>query len=146
MARDVLWSAVADRLRDPRSYWLHTTGAGGAPHVAPVWGVELDGVLYFYSERRTRKARNIAADPRVVVNLENAEDVVIVHGRADDLGAPAEHSEVLAAFEDKYSAPGDAQYLPSNDPAFDVLWALVPESAQMWELANYEASQRRWKA
>ncbi len=41
----------------------------GAPHAAPVWGVVTGGTLYLYSERRTRKARNLAADPRVVVHL-----------------------------------------------------------------------------
>jgi hypothetical protein len=46
-------------------------------------------VLYLYSERRAVKARNLAADPRVVVHLESGEDVVIVRGAAQDLGTPA---------------------------------------------------------
>ena len=40
----------------------------GGPHAAPVWGVVINHVLYLYSERRTVKARNLAADPRVVVH------------------------------------------------------------------------------
>lgn len=61
----------------------------GSPHAAPVWGVVTDDVLYLYTERRTLKSRNLAADPRVVVHLEDAEDVVIVRGTAEDLGTPA---------------------------------------------------------
>ncbi len=47
----VVWSQVAERLAPARSYWLGTTMPGGAPHVAPVWGVVVDEVLYLYSER-----------------------------------------------------------------------------------------------
>ena len=53
--------------------------------------------LHLYSERRAVKARNIAADPRVVVHLESADDVVIVRGAAEDLGMPADVPEVVAA-------------------------------------------------
>lgn len=72
------------RLETARSYWLCTTTPDGAPHAAPVWGVVINRVLYLYSERRTIKARNLAADPRVVVHLESADDVVIVRGTAED--------------------------------------------------------------
>ena len=70
----VSWPEVAARLAAARSYWLSTTMPSGAPHVAPVWGVVISDVLYLYSERRTRKARNLAADPRLVVHLESADD------------------------------------------------------------------------
>ena len=72
------WPQVAACLAAARNYWLCTTTPAGAPHAAPVWGVVTGGTLYLYSERRTVKARNLAADPRVVVHLESGEDVVIV--------------------------------------------------------------------
>ncbi len=104
------------------------------------------GTLYLYSERGTVKARNIAADPRVVVHLESGDDVVIVRGIAEDLGAPARVPPVLAALAAKYTRPEDRQYLPDADPDFDVVYAIRPRSAMMWRLADYEASQRRWRA
>ena len=82
----VSWPEVAARLAAARSYWLCTTMPSGAPHAAPVWGAVMNDTLYLYSERRTVKARNLAADPRVVLHLESAEDVVIVRGTAEDLG------------------------------------------------------------
>jgi hypothetical protein len=100
--------------------------------------------LYLYSERRTVKARNLAADPRMVVHLESGEDVVIVRGTAEDLGTPADMPEVVAAMSAKYTGEGDQQYLPDADPDFDVVYAIWPQSAMMWRLADYEASQRRW--
>jgi Pyridoxamine 5'-phosphate oxidase len=118
--------------------------AGGAPHAAPVWGMVTGHILYLYSERRAVKARNLAADPRVVVHLESGEDVVIVGGTAEDLGTPADAPEVVAALSAEYVGEGDRQYLPDADPDFDVVYAVRPESAMMWRLADYEASQYRW--
>ncbi len=140
------WSQVAARLGPARDYWLCTTTPSGAPHAAPVWGAVTGGTLYLFSERGTVKARNLAADPRVVVHLSDAEDVLIVRGTAEDVGHPSAHAEVIAALAAKYASPADRQYLPDADPAFDVLYALRPRSAMTWRLADYEASQRRWSA
>ncbi len=140
------WAEVAARLAVARNYWLCTTTPSGAPHTAPVWGVVRGEVLYLYSERRTVKARNLAADPRAAVHLESGEDVVIVHGIAEDLGVPARAPEVLAALSAKYTSPQDRQYLPDADPAIDVIYSFRPRSAMMWHLADFDASQRRWPA
>src|SRR6516164_4490961 len=136
------WPEVAARLAASRNYWLGTTMPSGTPHAAPVWGVVAGRTLYLYSERSTVKARNIAADPRVVVHLESGDDVVIVRGTAEDLGVPAQ----VPALAAKYTAPGDRQYLPDADPDFDVVYAIRPRSAMVWRLADYAASQRRWSA
>jgi len=138
------WGEIAEGLSGARNYWLGTTTPSGAPHAAPVWGVVADGRLYFYSERSTVKARNLAADPRVIVHLESAEDVLIVRGVADDLGTPAQVPSVVAALAAKYTRPEDRQYLPGADPDFDVVYALRPRSAMAWRLDDYTASQRRW--
>ncbi len=140
----VTWPEVAARLAAARSYWLCTTTPSGAPHAAPVWGVVVDHTLYLYSERRTVKARNLAADPRVVLHLESAEDVVIVRGTTEDLGTPAQVPEVVMALSAKYTGEGDRPYLPDADPDFDIVYAIRPRSAMMWRLADYEGSQRRW--
>jgi general stress protein 26 len=140
------WPEVAARLAPARSYWLGTTSPGGAPHAAPVWGVVIADTLYLYTERRTRKARNLAADPRLVVHLESAEDVLIVHGTAADLGYPAQVPDVVKALTEKYASPADRQYLPDADPDFDVVYVVRPESAMLWRLADFEASQRRWRS
>lgn len=140
------WTDVARRLSAARTYWLGTTMPSGAPHAAPVWGAVVAETLYLYSERSTVKARNIATDPRVVVHLGSGEDVLIVRGTAADAGAPASVPEVVAALDAKYSRPGDRPYLPSEDPDFDVVYRIRPQSAMAWRLADYELSQRRWQA
>ena len=140
------WPEVAARLASSRNYWLGTTTPSGAPHAAPIWGVVTGQTLYLYSERGTVKARNIAADPRVVVHLESGDDVVIVRGTAEDAGTPAQVPDVVRALSAKYIAEADRQYLPEADPDFDVVYAIRPRSAMMWRLADYEASQRRWSS
>jgi len=104
----------------------------------------MNHILYFYSERRTVKARNLAADSRVVVHLESAEDVVIVRGTAENLGTPAQVLKVVTALSAKYTGVEDRQYLPDADPDFDIIYAIRPQSAMIWRLADYEGSQRRW--
>jgi hypothetical protein len=142
----MLWADVAKRLSAARTYWLGTTMVSGAPHAAPVWGVVTGETLYLYSERSTLKARNLAADPRVVVHLESGEDVLIVRGTAEDLGAPSAVPAVVAALAAKYTRPEDPPYLPSADPDFDVVYAICPNSAMAWRLDDYASSQRRWSA
>ena len=92
MAGTMTWTEVAGRLSAARTYWLGSTTGSGAPHAAPVWGVVTGETLYLYSERSTVKARNLAADPRVIIHLESGEDVLIVRGVVEDLGAPAHGS------------------------------------------------------
>jgi Pyridoxamine 5'-phosphate oxidase len=138
------WAEVAERLAAARTYWLGTTTVSGAPHAAPVWGAVTGGTLYLYSERSTVKARNLAVDPRVVIHLESGEDVLIVHGVAEDLGPPADVPSVVAALSAKYTRPEDRQYLPDADPGFDVVYAVRPRLALAWRLDDYAASQRRW--
>src|SRR5579862_1470305 len=106
------WAEVAGRLAAARTYWLGSTTTSGAPHAAPVWGVVVGQTLYLYSERSTVKARNIAADPRVLIHLESAEDVLAVRGTAEDVGTPAQVPEVVTALAGKYSSPADRPYLP----------------------------------
>jgi PPOX class probable F420-dependent enzyme len=140
------WAEVSERLAAARTYWLDTTLPSGAPHAAPVWGVVTGGTLYLYTERSTVKARNLAADPRVVIHLESGEDVLIVRGTAEDVGRPAQVPAVVAALSAKYTQPKDRPYLPDADPDFDVVYAIRPQSAMAWRMSDYFASQRRWKA
>jgi nitroimidazol reductase NimA-like FMN-containing flavoprotein (pyridoxamine 5'-phosphate oxidase superfamily) len=76
------WSPVEERLSGSRIYWLATTRPNGRPHVAPLWGVWHDNVLYFEGSPATRWARNLAANHAASVNLESGVDAVIAEGTA----------------------------------------------------------------
>jgi nitroimidazol reductase NimA-like FMN-containing flavoprotein (pyridoxamine 5'-phosphate oxidase superfamily) len=94
------WSWVEERLAASRNYWVATSDADGGPTAAPVWGVWLDGALYFGTSPHSRKGRNLARDPRVAIHLESGDEVVILHGEVE----PYELEEATAdAYEAKYA-------------------------------------------
>ncbi|MDA8286097.1 MAG: pyridoxamine 5'-phosphate oxidase family protein [Actinomycetota bacterium] len=140
------WQDVAARLAAARNYWLATVGPDGAPHAVPVWGAVVGDALHLYTQRSTNKAHHVAANPRVAVHLESAEDVLVVHGELEDLGLPARNPAVVAALDAKYTDPDDAAYLPSHDPAYDVIFRLRPARALAWRLADFDNTQARWSA
>lgn len=144
--RQLSWDEVAALLGPARNYWLGTVNLDGTPHAAPVWGVVVDSVVFLYTERSTRKAKNLARDGRGVLHLESAEEVVIVHGDFEDAGHPRGLTTVLGALAAKYDRPEDRQYLPSENEEFDVVHRLRPRRALLWQLSDYDASQARWDA
>jgi hypothetical protein len=64
------WATAEERLENPerpRTYWLATVRGDGRPHVMPIIGMWMEGAFYFVSGERTRKARNLAREPRCTV-------------------------------------------------------------------------------
>src|SRR5207253_5002058 len=84
----VSWSWAVARLEKARNYWFSTTRPDGRPHAMPAWAVWLDGVLYFEGSPLTRRARNVTANPAIVVHLESGDEVVILEGEAHAAGRP----------------------------------------------------------
>lgn len=98
------WSHVETRLTTSRNYWLATVSPGGRPHVTPLWGVWVEGALYFDGLPTTRWGRNLAANPSASINLESADDVVILDGDVEDLETSPELGDrVVAAWSAKYA-------------------------------------------
>jgi len=76
------WSWVDTRMESSRNYWL-TTKSRGFPSSRPVWGVWENTRLLFSSGSQIGK--NIGTDPRVQVNLESGDELVIIEGVARPL-------------------------------------------------------------
>src|SRR4051794_40830493 len=74
------WSWAEERLEASHNYWIVTASPDGRPHAMPVWGVWTGGALYFATSRASRKGRNLAANPRLVVHLESGDEAVILEG------------------------------------------------------------------
>jgi nitroimidazol reductase NimA-like FMN-containing flavoprotein (pyridoxamine 5'-phosphate oxidase superfamily) len=107
---------AADRLARARNYWLATVRPEGRPHAMPVWGVWLDGRLWFSTGRRSRKAKNLAANPACVIFPESASETVIVEGTAEQATDP----EALARFKAVYKAKYDWDLDLALGPIFAV--------------------------
>ena len=108
------WSYAQRRLTEAHNYWVATTGPDGAPHVAAVWAVFVDGAVCFSTGARSRKARNLAADPRCVVTPEGAAESVVVSGVAR-LVPPPDRDPIAAAYQAKYDSG-----FPPEEPVFAV--------------------------
>lgn len=98
------WSKGRQRLETPereRIYWLATVSPDGRPHVRPILGLWLDGAFYFISAETTRKARNLAADPRCAIAASSTAPPaldVIVEGDALTVTDEAKVKRVADAF------------------------------------------------
>ena len=126
----VPWPHVVDRLAGATAYWLGTVTPGGRPHVVPIWGVLVDHELYLeIGSPDTTKAKNLSANPEVVVHLDDPDDVVIVRGRAVAVTPDIALGERIAsAMHAKY--PG---YEPGPDAwAEGGLVRVEPRSALAW--------------
>jgi len=104
------WSWAEERLRRARNYWVSTVRADGRPHAMAVWGVWEDGAFFFSTGAKSRKARNLARDPRCVVTTDDAAEAVIVEGRAELV----EDAGVLGPVSRRYTAKYAEGYPPDS--------------------------------
>ena len=82
--------------------WLTTINTDGSPHVTPVGAIQLDGFWYFTSGPRTRKSRNVAADPRCVVSVATHPFDLVIEGSA----ARITDADELRSVADQYVRQG----------------------------------------
>lgn len=71
----------------------------------PVWGVLNDDQLFWVSSAvRSRKALNIANDPRCTVATEDEQHPVVVNGEGEIRTSPEELAHVLELINAKYAS------------------------------------------
>jgi pyridoxamine 5'-phosphate oxidase-like protein len=154
-AKPIPWSRALKQLGSSTqgTYWLATTKPDGRPHVAAVGALWVDEKIYFVSGARTRKSRNLAANPSCVVSVSLTGIDLVFEGTAIRVtdrptllrlaeryaaqGWPASVSG--AAFTAEYSAPsagpppwnlyvirtGTAFGVSSGDPPGATRWRFV---------------------
>ena len=136
------WSWAVERLRAAKNYWFSTTRPDGRPHAMPAWAAWLDGALYFDGSTETRRGRNLAANPAIVVHLESGDEVVILEGVTEYVGKPdTDLAERLAAALGRKYAP---TYQPGPDTWDEGgLWVLRPMVAFGW--SEFPQNVTRWR-
>lgn len=82
--RPLDWSWAAERLARTRNFWVVTASADARPHPTPVWGVWDDDAqrFAFSCGPRSRKARDLAANPHVAVAVDDTVECLTLEGRA----------------------------------------------------------------
>jgi PPOX class probable F420-dependent enzyme len=135
------WSYVTEEMTKSRSYWVVTVRPDGRPHAMPVWGVWLDDTLFFSTGSASVKARNLAADPRLVVHLESGDDAVILEGEAArESLAPETHSRLVEAYAAKYDMK------PEDLPDAEGWYTLRPATAFAWQERDFPNTATRFRA
>ena len=103
------WQWALERLEKSHNYWIATSRPDGRPHLMVVWGVWWQDALWFSTGPRTRKARNITADPRCVIGTEQADEAVIVEGTAEEIKDRTNWKRLAEVYNSKYG--GDIEPL-----------------------------------
>jgi len=113
------------RLLSDRNIWLATVRADGRPHLVPIWFAWVNEHFYICTEGKSVKVRNLLANPRISVSLEDGNKPVIAEGKVVLIERPYP-AEVIAAFKDKY------QWDISTDNSYNVLIEITPEKWLKW--------------
>src|SRR5829696_2397377 len=101
------WSLVETQLTDlltgddPQSpnrstFWLTTLNADASPHVTSVGALWHAGSCWFQTGEGTRKARNVARDPRCTISVATKGFDVMVAGDARRVTDPSVVAEIAA--------------------------------------------------
>jgi PPOX class probable F420-dependent enzyme len=135
------WSWALERIAAARNFWVSTVTPEGGPHAMPVWAVWDDDALWFSTSVRSRKARNLAHDPRVVITTEDALDPVVIEGRAEVITDPAAIARFLGLSNAKYNVDYQLDFL---DPAVNATIVVRPERAFGLLQSDFSGSPTRW--
>jgi PPOX class probable F420-dependent enzyme len=135
------WSWAEEKLTASRNYWVATVRPDGGPHVMPVWGIWDGDALWFSSSLGSRKVRNLRADPRCMVTIEDAMDPVVLEGRAVVVTDPP----ALRRFIDLTNAKYDTSYsVDFLDPAVNATIAVRPGWAFGLLQEDFSGTPTRW--
>ena len=137
----IAWSETERRLTGSHDYWMATVRPDGRPHVMPVWGVWLGGRLWFSSGLGSRKARNLAADPRCTITTDDARNPVVVDGVVERLTDAAAITGFVDAVNGKYDASMTVEF---QDPAVNGTYAVQPVTVIALTDGDFQGSPTRW--
>jgi len=126
------WTWVEGQLEASRNYWIVTVRSDGSPHSAPVWGLWVDGRVVFSTSPNSRKGQNLARDPRIVINLESGDEVVILEG---EVATIALDDAIADLYEAKYD------YRPGGEGDW---YSLRPGVIYAWREEDYPRSVTRF--
>jgi PPOX class probable F420-dependent enzyme len=118
--------------------WLATINRDGSPHVTGIGAMWVDGAFWFETGDGTRKARNLARDPRCTLSVAAQQFDLVVEGEAHKVTDPS----TVATMARRWAAQGwparvdhtgvalTADYsAPSAGPPPWFVYRLVPRAA-----------------
>lgn len=159
------WSHVAAQLSDllthddPRApnratFWLTTLDADGSPHVTSVGALWHAGSMWFQTGARTRKAKNLARDPRVTISVATQSFDVMVAGEARRVTDPETIAGIAAlwvrgGWPAELDPSGTGITAPFNAPTLGpppwFVHELKPRTATAVGTAEESPGSMRWR-
>lgn len=135
------WPWAEEHLDHSHDYWVATVRPDLHPHLMPVWGIWHEMSLWFSSSNGSRKARNVASNPRCAVATDNPYEPLVVEGTVD-LIVDREAIEVFARLVDaKYATNYGADFY---DPAINSIFRVRPRSVFGLTQHDFAGSPTRW--
>jgi hypothetical protein len=135
------WSWAVERLTRSHDYWVATIRPDGRPHVMPVWGVWLEGALWFSSSRGSRKARNLATNVNCAITTDNAYEPVVIEGAAVLVTDLSSVASFVAATNQKYKTDYSVDFF---NPDSNACFAVRPTWAFGLTESDFTGSPTRW--
>lgn len=138
------WAWAEKRLTNSRNYWLATVHPDGRPHVMPVWGVWDGSAIWFSAAPRSRKVRNLIANPMAVMTTENADEPVVVEGSATRVGCGIDDQAFVVTFTSQVNAKYGTDF-PAEFFIANATFQLRPSVAFGLVQADFTGSPTRWE-
>ena len=128
-------SRAGQRLREELIGWLTTVAPDGTPQTSPVWFL-WDGAEFLLYSVRGARTRNIAANPRVSLNLDGngmGGDIVTLEGTArlvDDEPSASDAPAYLGKYRERMDAYGWSPEKFAGD--YPVAIRVIPTRIRAW--------------
>lgn len=137
------WSWALERLEKSHNYWISTSRSDGQPHLMVVWGVWWQNSFWFSTGRRTRKAKNLFANPRCVIGTEAADETVILEGTVESVPDRNILKPLIDIYNRKYG--GDLE--PLVESSVSLVFRVTPQTifGQDEHAENFTEAVTRWK-
>jgi len=100
------------------------------------------GCFWFSTGPRTRKAKNIAADPHVVIGTEKADEAVILEGLAEEIKDRSVWKQLAQIYNSKYGGNIEPLLMSSEGCVFRVKPQLA--FGQDEHAENFTDAVTRW--
>ncbi len=141
------WQGVADRLERPitfapgtggpdrHSCWLATIDADGAPHVTGIGAEWAHGTFWFETGEGSRKARNLARDPRCTLSLATQEYDLVLEGTAELVEDP----DLVADLAARWAAGGWPASVDSSGTRLTAAFSAPSAGPPPWAVYRFTA-------
>lgn len=132
------WDWARNRMTSAENYVVVTVFPDGRPHAMGMHGMWFEDAFYFGTGRKTRKAMELAQNPRCIILNDRLEELVIVEGTAEIV--------LLADLPKGLSEKNEKKYgWPLHEDVESSIYRVRPTKVFGIPLKQFGAGFTRWK-